>query len=311
MAQFKLNQGFNEDDFVVDAVLDPADERHSIFELNIPDKLCLFRLGDGTYTTLTLKDQHITALQEALSPVWHNEGDKLQIFAIFNDGEYFCQRLLSKFDFATKTVTNRKYEFNELTYTEATEVFQIAKAVCWIRTEEQAMSLESDLVNIAEVDNFAEYQFSQRKGERNNLLIVSDYRMLPDYAGEHKEQWTAYRAALRSIPKTEDQFEDRAEWLAYLSEMPFPIDPNQWAVDDELKDLEYLSTDAFWSVITTIHSSSADKLMAEKLTEMKARKSQIDKFGKTVARELSETIKKYRLDEKMLDFDFASYTVEG
>jgi hypothetical protein len=311
MAQFKLNQGFNEDDFVVDAVLDPADERHSIFELNLPDKLCLFRLGDGTYTTLTLKDEHITALQEALSPVWHNEGDKLQIFAMFNDGEYFCQRLLSKFDFATKTVTNRKYEFNELTYAEATEVFEIAKAVCWIRTEQQAMSLESDLVNIAETDNFAEGQEAKRKAERNNLLKITDFRMLPDYDGEHKEQWTTYRATLRTIPKAQDQFEDRAEWLAYLAEMPFPVDPNKWAATDELKDLEYLSTDAFWSTITTLHSSEADKLMAEKLLQMKARKSQIDKYGKTVARELSETISKYRLDEKMLDFDFESYTVGG
>ena len=48
MAHFKLNEGFNAEDFVVDAQLDQDAERHSIFELNIPDKLCLFRTADDT-----------------------------------------------------------------------------------------------------------------------------------------------------------------------------------------------------------------------------------------------------------------------
>lgn len=311
MAQFKLNEGFTENDFVVDASVDEGTERHSIFELNIPDKLCLFRTADDTYTTLTLKDEHINALLEALSPIWHNEGDKLQIFAIFNDGEYYCQRLLSKFDFAKKQIVNRKYEFEQMSYEDATEVFKIAKAVCWVRREEQVASLERDLANVTETEYFGENQFAQRVRQRNEFLKMTDYRMLPDYDGEHQTEWQAYRAALRTIPKAEDQFEDRSAWLLYLSEMPFPIDPKRWKGIDEIKDLAYdLTNDSFWSTMTTIFSSAADEMLANQLLEMKSRQAQIDKFGKQIPREVDAIVTKYRLDAKMMDFDFSAYTVQ-
>lgn len=312
MAHFKLNEGFNAEDFVVDAQLDQDAERHSIFELNIPDKLCLFRTADDTFTTLTLHDEHVAALQEALTPTWHNEGDKIQIFAIFDDGEYYCQRLLSKFDFKTKTVTNRKYEFNELSYVEATEVFEIAKAICWIRTEQQVESLERDLAQVTETPLFAEKQYSQRSRERIALLKASDYRMLPDYSGEHQAEWQTYRTALRDLPKKEDQFEDRADWLLYLSEMPFPIDPGAWKANADIKDLPYdLTNDSFWSKATGIHSSAADEAMADQLLARKARKEQIAQYGKTAPRQVASIIEKYALDAKMMDFDFSTYTVKG
>lgn len=310
MAQFKLNEGFKEEDLIIEAA-PQGTERHSIFEMDLNQKTCLFRVGT-VYKTLTLLDSHIEAIQTALTPTWHNEGDKLQVFAIFNDGQYYCQRLLSKFDFATKQVTNKKYEFNQMSYADAKEVFEICKAVCWIRAEQQVASLEEDLVNIAEVENFAEKQFNVRKSDRNNLLLGCDFRMLPDYTEEYAGEqaaWTAYRAALRTIPKTEDQFEDRAAWLAYLGDMPFPIDPKMWKANDDLKDLEYLSTDAFWSTKTTIHSSSADRQLAEELTALKARKAEIDQYGKRINLVLRDTINKYQLDRDMMNFDLQSYTV--
>lgn len=310
MAQFKLNEGFNEDDFVIDVAPPVGAERYSIFEMSLNDKTCLFRVGTQ-YQTLTLTDEHINAITEALTPVWHNDGDKLQVFALFNDGQYYCQRLLSKFDFATKQVTTKKYEFNQMSYTDAKEVFEICKAVCWIRTEQLVASLEQELVGISEVQNFAESQFNIRKSQRNALLSETDFRLLPDYVEEYvgeQDAWISYRAALRTIPKAEDQFEDRAAWLAYLSEMPFPIDPKRWKNMEELKDLGYLSTDAFWSTVTTIHSSSADKQMAEELTLMKARQAEIDAYGKRVSRQLYDVIASYKLDRNMMNFDLNSYT---
>jgi hypothetical protein len=309
MAQFKLNEGFKEEDLIIEAA-PQGTERHSIFEMDLTQKTCLFRVGN-VYKTLTLLDSHIEAIQTALTPVWHNEGDKLRVFAIFNDGQYYCQRLLSKFDFATKEVTNKYYEFDQMSYADAKEVYEICKAVCWIRAEQQVASLEEDLVGIAEVESFGETQFNVRKSDRNNLLSRCDFRMLPDYteayAGE-QAAWSAYRSALRTIPKTEDQFEDRAAWLAYLGDMPFPIDPKMWKANDELKDLEYLSTDAFWSTKTTIHSSSADQQLAEELTALKSRQAEIDQFGKRINLHLRDVIKKYSLDRGMMNFDLQSYT---
>lgn len=310
MTQFKINEGFNEEDFIIDEAPPAGSERHSIFEINLREKTCLFRVGN-VYKTLTLNDEHISSITTALSPVWHNDGDKLQIFALFNDGKYYCQRVMSKYDFVTKSVSSKTYEFDQMSLTDAKEVYEICKAVCWIRTEQLVASLAEDLVGIAEVENFAETQFNTRKGQRNRLLLETDFRLLPDYAQEYdgeQNAWIAYRAALRSIPKAEDQFEDRASWLAYLSEMPFPVDPKRWKADDNLKDLEYLSTDDFWSTVTTIHSSSAEKMLAEELTAMKARQSEIDKFGKRVNRELYDVIKKYSLNRDMMNFDIETYT---
>lgn len=310
MAQFKLNEAFSADDFTIDA-LPVGQERYSVFEINIKEKTCLFRISDDTYQVLTLNDELTAALLSALEPNWHSEADQMQIFALFNDGEYYCQKMIAKYNFSTKAVTRKTYENKNFTLDEAKEIFEIAKAVCWIRTEQLTESLEADLVNIAETDNYAERLFNERKAQRNELLTRSDFRVLPDVPEDFSgatDLWIQWRAALRTIPKAEDQFEDKSAWLAYLGEMPFPIDPLKYHVVDESHATAYLQDDSHWTTMISMAVSSADELLAQELTAMKARKAEIDKFGKRINLQLRDVIRKYEIDRNIMNFDLSSYT---
>ena len=64
-------------------------------------------------------------------------------------------------------------------------------------------SLESGLVQAQD-----DFDWQDVRGERDTLLVGSDYILMPDYPMADKSDWEAYRQELRDIPQDFDDADD-------------------------------------------------------------------------------------------------------
>lgn len=193
---------------------------------------------------------------ENIDPFWHTENDQLQYFIQYNNGEYFCQRRKLKYDFATKTKYWQTYNLKNIPQDKIDELVERIQAFTILNSDVKKFLAISEVKEIGQESVFYERRFIKKLAEKNAMLSASDWRVLPDvvdtYPGE-KEMWMKWRYTLRNETiKRQEEFENGLEFLKYLYDIKFPIDPKLYfqlypdGKDEEGNEVEYLSTPEQW-----------------------------------------------------------------
>jgi len=163
---------------------------------------------------------------------WNSDKDKIDYFQYFSDGTYFCQRKKLKQDFANNSSYWDTYQFKGATKEQAKELCD--SMITFISVADQVKNLKVEKL-VEEVDKevlFYEQRYLKLKRQKNGLLGLSDWHVLPDvpekYDGE-KARWEQWRAHLRSDTlKNPDEFDSGLEYYRYTYEYKFPIDPDNY-----------------------------------------------------------------------------------
>lgn len=171
---------------------------------------------------------------------WHSDKDKLEFFQYFSDGTYFCQRSKKIHDFQNESTYFKSYQFTGASKEQARELYTKFVDLHSVSLEVKNLTVEQ---KVAEVDKeivYWEQRWYKLKRQRGEMLISSDWRVLPDvaekYPGE-RDRWVAWRSWIRNytIPSPSDPiFNDDngnssgLKYFKYTYEHKFPIDPSNY-----------------------------------------------------------------------------------
>lgn len=193
----------------------------------------------------TLKERF---LERVIDPFWHSEKDQLDHFQYYNNGLYRCQRRKLKHDFSTGANYWSTYEFKSATKEQAAELNEKFKAFyesLLVVREEQVYE------KIDKIDDSTKYfqqKYMKAKRQKNDLLSMSDWRILPDvedhYEGQ-KDEWIAWRAYIRNfILKNPGDFDNNLAFFRYTYDIKYPVDPKIYRTIYPNAKLEDKVTDA-------------------------------------------------------------------
>tara|TARA_B100001250_G_scaffold46655_1_gene36559 strand:- start:5355 stop:6278 length:924 start_codon:yes stop_codon:yes gene_type:complete len=166
---------------------------------------------------------------------WHTDKDQLELFQYFNDGKYFCQRRKQVYDFQTETYYQQTYSFTSGTAAQAEELYKSVQDFFYVVEQVKSLQVEEKVQGLDDEVIFWEQRWRKLLRQRNNMLGLSDWRVLPDiaekYTGE-KADWVKWRQWLRdnTLPSpTDAQFEGSGlKYFKYTYELKFPIDPSNY-----------------------------------------------------------------------------------
>jgi hypothetical protein len=204
----------------------------------------------------TIDSKLLEAFFENIDPFWHTENDQLQYFIYFNTGEYICQRRKLKYNFETKINYWQTYNFKNVSEEKVLEIYDRIQAFVILNNDVKQFLSIKEVKEVGQEAVFFERRFIKKIAEKNAMLSTSDWRILPDvvdrYPGE-KNMWIKWRDVLRNeVIRRPEEFEDSLEYLKYLYNIKYPIDPKLYRqlypngkdIDDN--DVEYLSTPDQW-----------------------------------------------------------------
>lgn len=185
-----------------------------------------------------------------VDPFWHTEKDVLDYFAYYSTGEYFCQRKKLKYDFKHNVNYWSTYTFKEATKEQVDALVQNITDFISVLTEVKNIRIEQEIKKINDDLLFSDQRYMKKIVEKNEMLASSDWRVLPDvvdsYPGE-KDMWITWRSKLRDETiKKPNEFESALEFLKYIYNIKFPIDPKRYWEKYPEGDVEYLSTEDQW-----------------------------------------------------------------
>ena len=166
---------------------------------------------------------------------WHSDKDRLEYFQYFSDGGYFCQRRKLVYDFKTESSYRKVYSFTGATSAQAQELFKKCQDFFYVVNEVKNLKVEEKVKEIDSSVVFWEQRWRKLIRQRNNMLGLSDWRVLPDiaerYDGE-KADWVKWRQWLRdyTVPSpTDAMFEGSGlKYFKYTFDLKFPIDPSNY-----------------------------------------------------------------------------------
>lgn len=194
-----------------------------------------------------LKDKF---LNTAIDPFWHSETDQLDYFTYYNNGTYFCQRKKLKYDFKENINYWSTYTFKGASEDQAKDLSDKIRDFFATIVEVKKVKYDVEVQKVEEELLFFDQRYAKKVLERNEMLVASDWRVLPDivdkYPGE-KDMWIKWRSALRNeTVKAPAEFEKGLDFLKYLYELKWPIDPEIYRKKYPNNEVEYLSTDDQW-----------------------------------------------------------------
>jgi hypothetical protein len=189
-------------------------------------------------------------LGEQVDPYWHSETDRLEYFISYNDGSYFCQRKRVRYDFKTQSNYWSTYTFSGASAEQVEALTNKLTDFVAALSEYKAAKYDTILQSIDQEFIFYDQRWLKKFREKQMMLSASDWRVLPDiedsYPGE-KDMWIKWRATMRSeTVKKPEEFETNLEFLKYLYEHKWPVDPKRYQQMYPNADVEYLSTDDQW-----------------------------------------------------------------
>lgn len=169
-------------------------------------------------------------LAAAIDPFWHSAKDQLDFFQYYDDGTYFCQRKKLKTDFTTNTQYFATYQFSDGTADQAKQLYEQIKIFLEVANQVKNLKVEALVEEVDKEVLLYEKRYLKLKRQKNSLLELSDWRILPDvedsWEGE-KEMWKAWRAHVRTqVLKSPDEFDSGLAYFKYTYEYRFPVDPN-------------------------------------------------------------------------------------
>jgi len=203
-----------------------------------------------------LKQKFLTT---AIDPFWHSDKDQLDYFTYYNNGTYYCQRKKLKYDFKENINYWSTYTFTGASLEQAKELSDKIKDLVSVILEVKILKYDLEVEKIDEESIFFDQRYAKKLIEKNEMLAASDWRVLPDvedsYPGE-KDMWIKWRSTLRKeTVKPPTDFERGLDFLQYLYQIKWPIDPKIYREKYPNSEVEYLSTDDQWVEYDSLASS--------------------------------------------------------
>lgn len=246
-------------------------------------------------------------LTEVAGQFWHDAGkDELLSILLYDNGDFYAQRKRLKVDFNTGDQYWSQYTFTSASAEEANElVTKFLDALEAFRVVTR-LGVYDKIEEIDQEYLWYDQRYNKRVGERNTMLGISDWRVLPDvvdsYPGE-KDMWVKWRQELRSLPIFKpDHYDNNLEFLKALYNLRWPIDPKKYwelypdGVDSEGNAVEYLreSDETQWVERETTASKSL--VESRLMNTMSMRQSYVES-GAIVTSAVKEIMKTLRMED--------------
>lgn len=205
--------------------------RYSLLTVDFLNK-CFFGQGEMYAKTEVMPELMDRFIEDAVDPFWHSEKDKLDFFVAYSDDTYFCQRRKLKTDFSTGSNFWVTYSFTGATTEQAKQFKDLCADFFGVVKEVKNVLVDAKIAEIDKETVFFEQRWLKKNHEKNTMLELSDWRVLPDivdsYPGE-KDMWIKWRSEMRgNVLKKPSEFENNLAFFKYSYDVKFPIDPNQY-----------------------------------------------------------------------------------
>jgi len=143
------------------------------------------------------------------------------------------------------------------------------------------------------------------------MISASDWRILPDiadsYPGE-KDMWIKWRKTMREeIIKQPSEFENPLDFLQYLYELKYPIDPKIYWGKYPNGEVEYLETEDQW---TDYDGEAASDFIAERLPNILNFSKQYLAVERKVSKKIKEFIETFGITDVYEDFNVDKFVVD-
>lgn len=251
-----------------------------------------------------VKAEYMDRFLESFDSFWHTENDQLQALMFYDDDSLFCQRKKLKYDFVSGQKVYTTYTFTGYTSEQVSELLLKVRAFLDAETVVRQLSVNQHLKKVDENLLFFEKTLMKRMQERNLILSVTDWRILPDvvekYPGE-REMWMKYRQTIRDLTfKDPTEYPTPLDFFKSIKSFKWPIDPkNYWeqypdGLDNNGNPVEYLSTDDQWVERDT--ESSRD-LIESRLYHIATMRQNYLKEEKVVRDEVKKMMQELRLED--------------
>lgn len=243
-------------------------------------------------------------MEDCLGEFWHTANDQLQAVFIYNDGTAYCQRKKKKYNFASGQEVFSTYEFTGHTTEQVADLEKKIRNFIEANTLLRVFKVEASIQKIEDEFMFFEYTLMKRIEERNNILAVTDWHMLPDieekYEGE-KEHWKKYRKFIREITfGNPTDYPTPLDYFKAIKTFKFPIDPRNYrdqypdGLDNDGNPVEYLSTDDQWVERDT---DSSKDLIENRLSNIAQMRGGYLQSKKTVTAEVKKMMQELQLED--------------
>lgn len=254
---------------------------------------------------------------ENVDSFWHSENDQLQYFLYYNTGEYICQRKKLKYDFQTKTNYWQTYNFKNVSQDKVNELYDQLQALVILNSDVKRFLAINEVKEVGQEAVFFERRLIKKLAEKNAMLGSSDWRILPDvvdtYPGE-KDMWIRWRSTLRSeVIRKPQEFEDKLEYLKYLFNVKYPIDPKLYrqaypeGKDSDGNNVEYLSTEDQWVKYDT--EASSDFITVNAIRALNYSRGAIDSRIR-VKKHILDCLKNFGVEAIYPEYDMNRYEEE-
>lgn len=291
--------------------------KKEVIELDLINKYILFFNSVDEDTVLpspqkiNVSDEILDKFLTAAGSFWNNDKDKLEVFIYFNTGEYLCQRSKFKYNFETKANYWETYNFKGATKEQCDHLVNAIGALRIVSDQVKRLDILKKVEKIEEQNLFFRKRYMKKKAQRNTLLAQSDWRVLPDveesFEGE-KDMWVKWRKTLRSNTiKSPDEFSSNLEFVEYIYNVKFPIDPILYKRMYPNNEVEYLSTEDQW--VKHDSEASVDFLNTRLNNFINYNKDYVNQYHE-VKKEIYDIIKSMGVDEVEPDFNITKFIIK-
>jgi|TARA_B100000035_G_scaffold314838_1_gene332607 hypothetical protein len=221
-----------------------ASIRETILEVNFREKLSVRNNFTAAKISDDVWDEKVLP---KLNPFWHIEGkDEIEYFIYYSDNSYLCQKRRLRTDPDTNSQYWKTYWYEDATSEQAYEVYELFSALFTLTKEERRTNWVAESKKLFDHQFYYEGKWRKMRGQISEMLLYSDWRMLPDYEEEFEGElalWKEWRKRVRNLLPDLETFESAYAAFEFVSKMKYPLDPNMYVKKYPNRDVEYLSTD--------------------------------------------------------------------
>ena len=247
-----------------------------------------------------LKDRF---LENYLDSFWHSEKDQMEHIVFYTDGTAQCQKRKLRYDFSSESQYWESYAFTDMTNQQITDLKNKFVDLHSTQKVVKEFKIENKIKKVDENLLYFDQTLGKRIGERDQMLTVTDWRVLPDiedsYVGE-KDEWIKYRVELRKLCKQKvEDYDTPLALFRSLFEMKWPIDPKIYrekypnGQDANGVAVEYLKADDPVQWVERETDSSTDIIQSKLLNigELRQRYADANKVTTAEVRDMMKLLK--------------------
>lgn len=292
---------FNPDDFVFEKLSLPEDNP-TLIEYDAKNRLIYVRMQNPDksyeYNAVYLTESVNNNLLNNFPDKWSNENDRILLFAVHENGKVLFEKEKLKYNFDKQETYWVRYEQNDLSTTEAKEIFDILKAAVFVQNAKNETERDNALISLAKQDFYLDKMYLALLHTSEKWLRETDWRILPDapqsFEGE-MNLWKIWRDKVRSCVCKPEDFETPLDFLIWQEEFRWPINPEKYHKLYPDHDVEYLSTpDQFVLEDVSVTEQKMD-LINEELNATVRKLKYDQEHGIPITKEMHDIIRRYSL----------------